>query len=304
MKTRILLTGSNGLVGQTLLRKLAGFQDLDLMVTSLHENRYPYKEGYRFWACDLSDPQAVNSLITGFNPDCIIHTAAMTQVDPCETDPEACRKANVLATANLATAASNVGARFIYLSTDFVFDGRQGPYSEEDTPSPVSHYGTTKLEGERIVRESGVHWAIVRTILVYGLAPYMGRTNLVLWVRDALSRREPIRVVNDQFRMPTLVDDLATAVTEIMTRRAQGIYHVCGPEMLSVYEMAVRVARHFKLDEALISPVSSRTLNQTGMRPPSTGFVLEKARRDLNYRPHTLEEGLRHLEVLLNNQTA
>ncbi len=296
---RILITGSNGLVGQTLLHHLLGRSGIEIMATSAHENRYPGLALDQFSQTDLQVPGQTAALILDFKPDAVIHAAAMTQADPCELNPDLCDRINIEGTREVARASEKVGSYFVFLSTDYVFDGLQGPYREEDEPNPVSSYGWSKLRGEYLTRRLATPWTIIRTILVYGVVPALNRSNLVLWVRNSLSNGISIRVVNDQFRMPTLADDLAEGIITVILKEKTGIYHLSGPEMLCVSDIAYKCADFFSLDRSLICPVSSLTLNQPGKRPPSTGFVLDKAARELDYAPKNLEEGLSVVQNLL-----
>jgi len=300
---RILVTGSNGLIGQNLIKIFSLRTDIDLLAVSRNKNLYPSDWNYRFERLDLTVANDVNALVRDFKPTTIIHTAAMTHVDPCENDQKLCQLINVEATGRLADLAADLNAHFVFLSTDFVFSGERGPYSESDSPDPISVYGRSKLEAENLVQRLQIPWTIIRTILVYGVVPSMSRSNLVLWVKDALSRGESIKVVNDQFRMPTLVDDLAQGIVIACDRMATGIFHLSGPEMISIYDFAIKIARFFSLDESLISPVSSRTLNQPGVRPPATGFILDKAMKELNYHPSDLQQGLQRMQSLLGENT-
>jgi dTDP-4-dehydrorhamnose reductase len=299
MGKKILITGSNGLVGQTLIERLLQEQGMEIYGTSLSDNHISGLPQEHFLKADLAVPGQISGVISEIRPDVIVHCGAMTQVDPCESDPDLCDRVNIDGTREVAKAAEKLGSHFIYLSTDFVFDGEKGPYAEEDTPCPVSTYGWSKLQGEFITLSLRCPAAIIRTILVYGVAPAMNRSNLVLWVRKSLKENQPIRVVNDQFRMPTLANDLADGIAGVITGEKRGIYHLSGPEMVSVYDFAIKTARFFSLDETLISPVSSRTLNQPGRRPRSTGFILDKASEELNYSPKNLDEGLAVVQNLL-----
>lgn len=296
---KILLTGANGMVGQTLAGRISQMPGFRLLATSASKSVIKCPDSVSFLQMDITSKDQVEMIFREFCPNLVIHCAAMTQVDPCESNPDLCDKVNIEGTRVVARAAEKCGARFIYLSTDFVFDGLNGPYSEDDQPSPVSAYGWSKLQGEYITRSLQVPWVIVRTILVYGITPSMNRANLVTWVRDSLLSKKPIRVVDDQFRMPTLADDLATGIVGIIRREKTGIFHLSGPEMTSVYDFALKTARFFNLDESLISPVKSDELNQPGRRPKSTGFVLEKAIDELNYAPKSLGEGLVVVQNLL-----
>ncbi len=186
--------------------------------------------------------------------------------------------------------------QFVHLSTDFIFDGEEGPYEESAATNPLSYYGETKVEAEEIVKNSHCRWAIIRTILVYGIVKDMSRSNIVLWAKNALERAAPLNVVNDQWRMPTLAEDLAWACLAAVEKEVTGIYHISGKDMMSVSELVGRVADYFNLDKSLLTEVSSSTLNQSAARPKRTGFILDKAIRDLNYQPRSFEEGIAILE--------
>ncbi|QEC53829.1 dTDP-4-dehydrorhamnose reductase [Anseongella ginsenosidimutans] len=297
----ILVTGSNGLLGQKLTSLLKDNPEYQLVATSKGPDRYPGKGGYLYREMDIRDENQVQEVIATHRPDVIIHTAAMTNVDACEKDREGCRRLNVDATRYLVNAAGKQNAFFIHLSTDFIFNGESGPYREEDHPDPLSYYGNTKLESETIVRESSAEWAILRTIIVYGVVQDMSRSNIVLWAKGALEKGQPINVVNDQFRMPTLAEDLAEACVLTAKKRARGIFHVSGEDYMSILELVQRVARFFNLDESVITPIPAATLNQAAKRPPKTGFILDKARRELNYHPHSFEEGLEIVKKQLSS---
>src|SRR5690606_3508497 len=297
----ILLTGSNGLLGQKLTALFRNDPAWRLIATSKGGNRYPDKTGYTYQELDTRDEKQVRETLAAFRPDVIIHTAAMTNVDACEQDRAGCKALNVDATRFLVEGAEAHGSFFIHLSTDFIFNGEDGPYREEDRPDPLSYYGHSKLESERIVRESGVGWAILRTILVYGVVHDMSRSNIVLWAKGALEKGQPIQVVDDHFRMPTLAEDLAMACKLAAGKRAPGVFHISGQDYMSVLETVQRIARFFGLDEGLINPISAATLNQASPRPPRTGFVIDKARGVLGYRPHSFEEGLEIVKKQLSS---
>jgi dTDP-4-dehydrorhamnose reductase len=289
---RILVTGSNGLLGQKITERILQTKQFELVATSKGENRYPVKEGYAYAEMDILDPLNVRNVIHHYQPDAIIHTAAMTNVDTCEAQPELSERLNVEAVRTLIAVCEKNRIQLIHLSTDFIFDGADGPYDEQAEPSPLSHYGLTKVRAEEAIRASSCHWAIIRTILVYGIVSDMSRSNIVLWAKSALEKGEPINVVNDQWRMPTLAEDLAIACLLAIEKEAQGIYHISGKDMMSVAELVGRVADYWQLDRSVVSEISSASLNQTARRPVKTGFVLDKAIKDLGYAPHSFEEGL------------
>ncbi|MFZ1332204.1 MAG: SDR family oxidoreductase, partial [Flavobacteriales bacterium] len=234
---KILITGSNGLLGQKLIVALRNDPEVTLIATSRGEDRTPNALVDQYRKLDVTDKGEVDAVFDAVRPDTVIHTAAMTNVDACELDPEACNLQNITATEHLIAAAKKHGTHFVFLSTDFIFDGKDGPYREEDAAAPLSIYGQSKLEGEQLVMNSGLaHWAIARTIIVYGVAAGLSRSNVVLWAKGALEKGSPINVVDDQYRMPTLAEDLANGCILIAKRKATGVYHLSGPDGMTILE--------------------------------------------------------------------
>jgi dTDP-4-dehydrorhamnose reductase len=297
---RLLITGSNGLLGQKLVSALRNDPEVELVATGRGHDRTPMALGERYRSLDITQADQVDAVLDAIRPQVIIHTAAMTHVDACELDPIQCQLQNVKATELLLRAAKRHRAHFIHLSTDFIFDGRKGPYSEEDVPAPLSIYGQSKLDSERLVMGSGLaKWAIARTIIVYGVAEGLSRSNVVLWAKGALEKGQPIKVVDDQWRMPTLAEDLADGCIRIAKLGATGIYNLSGPDGMTILELVQRVGAFFQLDTSVVVPVKSDTLGQPARRPPVTGFVLDKARRELGYAPRGFEQGLAVLKAQL-----
>ena len=290
---RVLITGANGLLGQKLVRLFLTDHRYEIIATSLNPARFDTsKDTLTFHQLDISKPDEVSGLIKKTGPEIIIHTAAITQVDDCELDPEKCWVTNVDGTRNIAMSASDNGAFLIHLSTDFIFDGEDGPYSENDGPNPISKYGESKLESEGVVQSLLENYAIIRTVLVYGYLNDLTRSNIVLWVKNSLEKGEKIRVVTDQLRTPTLVEDLALGCKLIADKRTKGIFHISGKDLLSPYDMAIKTARHFQLDEGLIHRANAANFTQQAKRPPKTGFIIDKAKDILGYEPRSFEEGL------------
>ncbi|MDB9776104.1 NAD(P)-dependent oxidoreductase [Vicingaceae bacterium] len=298
---KILLTGSNGLLGQKIVHNIISKRSDEylLLATSKGANRISKESGYTYQTLDISDVAEVNAIVESFRPDVIINTAAMTNVDECEDKKELCRLLNVEAVINLINASRSVDAHLIHLSTDFIFDGENGPYKEGDTPNPLSYYGQSKYDAERLLQESDIAWSIVRTIIVYGIGEQMSRTNIVLWAKEALEKGQPLTIVNDQFRSPTLAEDLAEGCLLIADQQKRGVYHLSGKDIMSIIELVKRVADYFELPSSQVSETSSSTLIQSAKRPPKTGFILDKAINDLGYKPHSFEEGLQLLEEQL-----
>lgn len=289
---KILITGSNGLLGQKLVELIVADQKHELIATARGENRLPHKDAYKYISLDITDEQAVNQVIGSEKPDAIIHTAAMTNVDQCETEKENCWKLNVDAVQYLIKASEANNTFLVHLSTDFIFDGENGPYTEEDEPNPISYYGESKLAAEKLLTESNIQWAIARTVLVYGIAHDMSRSNIILWVKKSLEDSKGINVVDDQWRSPTLAEDLAQGCLLITEQKAEGIYNISGKNLMTPYEMAIQTADYFKLDKSFITKTDGSKFKQTAKRPPKTGFILDKAIKNLGYNPHSFEEGI------------
>ena len=290
---KILVTGANGLLGQTIIRLLLEKQ-YEVIATGKGEARVDANSspGYIYKDIDITDGPAVERLIMEHRPSIIVHAAAMTQVDQCELNKQDCYNINVTATRFIIDAAKAVNARLIFVSTDFIFDGNNGPYSENDEPAPVNYYGSTKLVAEKAVMESGLDYAIARTILVYGSVPATGRTNIVGFVRQNLEANKPIKMVTDQVRTPTFVDDLAKGIILIIEKNGKGIYHLSGEQEMTPYDIAVETAKYFGLNEALISKASTDDIKQPAVRPAKTGFNISKAKKELGYQPKSFREGL------------
>jgi len=290
---KVLITGSNGLLGQYLVELLSGLPAYEVIATGRGANRLRMQKGYQYESVNRADEAAVKGLIERTAPDVIIHAGAMTQADDCERSKDACWMVNVTATRYLLQGAEKVGAFFLFLSTDFVFDGLSGPYREEDAVNPVNYYGASKVAAERIVKQAKVPWAIARTVLVYGVADDPRRSNIITWVKSNLEQKKKLKVVNDQWRTPTLVQDLAEGCKRIIDKKAEGIFHLSGKDMLTPYDMAVQVANYLNLDTKLFEKVDASSFKQPAQRPAKTGFVIDKAERELGFAPRSFEEGLK-----------
>jgi dTDP-4-dehydrorhamnose reductase len=294
----ILVTGANGLLGQHLIQLLLTATDWQVTGTGKGPCRLPVAQNGRFnyQQLDITDGPAAFNFYLQAKPGMVIHAAAQTQVDDCEQNPVACWNINVTATRFLTEAAKKIRPFFIFVSTDFVFDGAAGPYSETAVPSPVNYYGSSKLAGEKEVLTSGLDAAVVRTCLVYGHTHNGSRSNIISWVKNNLEQGRHIKVVNDQWRTPTLVQDLAKGILLIAQKRATGIFHISGKEMLTPYDMAMATANYYGLDTTLIERVTAGTFSQPAQRPPKTGFDISKAQVQLGYQPHSFAAGLKMMD--------
>jgi dTDP-4-dehydrorhamnose reductase len=294
---KILITGSNGLVGQHLIRLLVEEGKFEIHALGKGDSRLSYgkSSGVTYHAVDLVNFKKTEQMLDKIAPHIIVHAAAMSQPNECAALPDQCWKVNVGATRSLLRAAERNKSYFIYISTDFVFDGEEGPYDESALPNPVNLYGESKLLAEEIVQCSKLHWCIIRTVLVYGNKVPGGRSNFVLWVKDKLEQEEKIKVVNDQVRTPTYVDDLAKGILLAMMKHATGIYHISGKDTCTPYELACMVADIMRKDKRLIEPVDASVFQEPARRPPKTGFIITKATKELGYVPQSLSEALQKM---------
>lgn len=293
---KILITGANGLLGQHLIKVLLE-KNYQVFATGKGEHRLAFtqNERYSYHEMDIADGNSVSKVMSSVQPEVVVHAAAMTQVDNCELNPQQCERTNVQGTANVLMESELNCRHFIYISTDFVFDGEKGNYAEDDDLKPISYYGFTKMQAEAIVQTSEIAWSIVRTCLVYGNVLQGTRSNIISWVRDNLQQGKNIRVVSDQFRTPTYVEDLAKGILLIIEKKAEGIYHLSGNDLLTPYDMALQTADLLHLDKNKIEKVDASTFTQPGKRPLKTGFRIEKARQDLGYEPISFKEGLQRI---------
>ena len=300
---KILITGSNGLLGQKLVYKLRKQNGITCIASARGENRLIQKEGYVYTEMDITNKEQVKQVMTKHLPDAVIHTAAMTNVDACETDKENCVAMNINAVQYIVDALQELqqtnkdyAPQLVHLSTDFIFDGTHGPLDENEKPNPLSYYAWSKLEAEKIVQKSSLHWAIARTVLVYGIVDNMSRSNIVLWAKQNLEQGKKINVVDDQYRTPTLAEDLADGCILLVKKKAKGIYNISGKDFLNILELVQQVADYYGLDKSLINPSKSTDIKQPAQRPPITGFIIDKAIKDLGYNPHSFVEGIKLMD--------
>lgn len=287
IKKRILITGANGMLGQRLIKFFMQQKYVEVFLTSLEEKSC---FGYNNYAqVDLSKREEVKKVIYDFYPDFIIHTAAYTNVDGCETERELSWKVNVKSVEYLAETSRLMDAHLIHLSTDYVFDGKNGPYTEVDKPCPVSYYGRTKLASENIIKLISPLYTIIRTNVLYGPALY-GRPDFVKWVVTSLRENKKIRIVTDQVNNPTFTDDIVQAVSKITEYKKQGLYNIGGKDFLNRFDFTLRIADYFNLDKNLIEPILTETLKQPAPRPLKSGLINLKAQTEIGYKPHSIED--------------
>ena len=291
---KIMILGANGFTGRRILKRLSSKHQV--LACSLHPDILP-EEGYDFHILDMQNVDATDALLNNFRPDVIINASAMSVVDYCEQHPEEAYALNVTAVKHLAEYSQSNTCRLIHLSTDFVFDGTATEaYTETDTTNPINYYGKTKQWSEEAIEQACTNYAIARIEVVYG-KPFNGQHgNIVHLVKTRLENGQSIRVVSDQFRSPTWVEDIARAIESLLSDKYQGIYHICGGETMSVADIAYRVAKHFGLDTSLIQPVTTDEMNEATPRPLFSPMNTEKAFKEFGYQPSRLEEGFKEWE--------
>ncbi len=290
---KILITGANGFLGYYLVEQLLT-KNFSVTATGKGECRLPftYDKNFQWLTMDFTDPFSIHDVFENIKPAVVIHAGAMSKPDECETNQMLAYLVNVEGTVQLLINSANLKSFFVFVSTDFVFDGETGMYDEDDKPDPVNYYGRTKLEAEEAVKEYEFNWAIVRTVLVYG-KNHSGHSNILKIVKEKLEKGEEYSVVDDQVRTPTYVEDLAIGIVSIIERKATGIFHLSGKDILTPYQMAIKTAEHLRLDSSVIKKVTAASFSQPARRPPKTGFIIDKAREELGYEPLSFDEGLK-----------
>lgn len=292
MTKPILITGSNGLLGQKLV-DLFNERNVPFLATSRGANRNPKCPEKNYTSLDVTNEKEIQHLFEKHAFEAVIHTAAMTNVDQCESHRDECDLLNITATHFLWNTCKKHQVHFQLLSTDFIFDGKKGNYNEGDEPLPLSYYGLSKVKAEELLlTDENKNWSIVRTILVYGMTHNNTKNNLVIWAMNALPKGDKMTIVNDQFRSLTWADDLALGCWLIIEKKEKGIFHISGGETKSVFDWVVSIAEHFGWSTERVVPISSLELNQAAIRPPKTGFDLTKAREILGFEPQKMEHTL------------
>lgn len=289
IRRRILVFGSNGMLGQKATDFYSPLKDVEVLGTSVEPNSFVPDLNYI--QCDITNRNEVKKIIYDFCPDIIINAAAFTNVDLCESERETAWKVNVKGVEYISEAARVIDAHLIHISTDYIFDGKNGPYLENDFPNPLGYYARTKLASENALKISNVKYTILRTNVLYGAVRF-GRPDFVRWVVDSLTAQKVIRIVTDQINNPTFIDDLVVAINSVIEFKKEGIYHIGGKDFLSRFEFTQIIADFFNLDKHLIVPIKTEELNQAARRPLKSGLITIKAQSELGYKPHSIIQSL------------
>jgi dTDP-4-dehydrorhamnose reductase len=277
------------MLGQKAVEFYSGKQNTELLATSVEEKSVI--DSVEYVSCDIKCRDKIKKVIYDYCPDFIVHTAAFTNVDLSEKMREEAWRINVKGVEYISEASRVIDAHIIHISTDYIFDGKNGPYDESAHPCPVGYYGRTKLASENALKISGTMFSILRTNVLYGTA-VNSRPDFVRWVINSLSNNQQIRIVKDQINNPTFIDDLVQAISKIVEFKKTGTYNIGGKEFLSRFDFTNRIADYFNLNKNLITPIITEELNQAARRPLKSGLWTLKAETELGYKPHSITESL------------
>lgn len=288
---KILITGANGFLAQHLCLFLAdkGFQ---VIAVSRGECKIPINAQISYFDLELTNVSLVADFVKYHQPDVMIHAAAMSKPDECNNNRDECILQNVTITEQLVKLANDIQAHFIYISTDFIF-GENGPHAEENEPDPLNFYGESKLLAEKFIKNTLINYTIVRPVFIYGETWNGIRSSFIQWVQMNVEAGKAIKVVSDQQRTPTFVVDICWGIHQIIEHKKMGVYHLAGKDICSPYEMALTVAKVLNLNSELILEVTSDTFPEPVRRAKKSGLKIDKAIAELNYQPHSFEEGVR-----------
>lgn len=289
VKRRIIIAGGNGMLGQRLIEFYNKLNDVELLSASIEEKSV--FDDVDYVQADISNRNEIKKVIYDFCPDFIINAAAYTNVDKSESERELAWKINVKGVEYLSETARVLDSHLIHISTDYIFDGKNGPYTENDTPNPLGYYARTKLASENTLKISGCKNTILRTNVLYGTAKF-SRPDFVKWVVESLRANKEIRIVDDQINNPTFIDDLVQGINKIVELRKEGIYNIGGNEFLNRYEFTILIADYFNLNKSLIKRIKTEELNQPARRPLKSGLITIKAQSELGYKPHSIFQTL------------
>lgn len=296
-KGKILLTGANGLLGQAVVTVFTRESDFHLVQTSVEDS--PFVDfGHKYIQLDITNKEQVKKVISDEKPDVVVNCAAFTDVDKCETERELCWRLNVDAVKNLIIGCRPDDVKLIHFSTDYIFDGKKGPYSEIDIPNPVSFYGRSKLASENAITASGINYCIIRTMVLFGVGKNV-KPNFALWLIDKLNKGIPVNIVDDQIGCSTIVDDLAYGTLKIIEQEKSGVYNISGRDVESRYDFTLKLCDVFGFDKNLVRKIKTKDLNQPAPRPLNSGLIIYKAETELGYKPMSTIEALQLLKYQL-----
>jgi dTDP-4-dehydrorhamnose reductase len=284
---KLLISGASGLYGSKLAQ-IATARSYEVY-SGYNRDQPAYGASIQF---DISDKNRVVDVFKKVEPDVLVHAAALTDVDNCERNKDLAWKINVEGTQNVVEAIKGNNVFLVYISTDYVFNGKTGLYKESDAPDPINYYGFTKLKAEKIVENVADEYCVARTSVVYGSTPAAGKVNFALWLLNKLKRNEKTRIITDQWNSPTLNTNLAEMTLEIIEHKLTGIFHLSGATRINRYDFAKQIAISFNLDSNLINPAKSAEFSWAAKRPKDSSLDIAKAQRSLKNKPLQINSAL------------
>ncbi|MCD6440298.1 MAG: dTDP-4-dehydrorhamnose reductase [Candidatus Marinimicrobia bacterium] len=285
----ILITGANGMLGEECTKLLSG--KYSVVATDIHDSLSMPDDSIIYEHLDITNENRVHEIVKRIQPDVVLNCAAYTDVDGAERENESAWTVNVGGVQHIVNALKKFGGAIIHISTDYVFDGTAGPYGEDNKPNPVNYYGKTKLESEKVLTDSQLHWTIIRTNILFGNTSRQ-QASFVRWVIEKLSRFENISIVNDQFGNPTWSYGLAQAIYKIIESGKHGLYHYAGKDYINRFEFGLKIAGIYGLDPTLIRKTTTRALNQPANRPFKSGLTCERIEHELAVTIYSVNEAL------------
>lgn len=295
MTSEVLITGGSGLLGSNLVKLM----EKRYSVHSIAYRHLMQFGGSQVHQLNITEGDNLLELVRKIKPECIIHTAALTEVDYCETHRDEAWKMNVQTTRNVVKAAAKTHSTVFYISTDSVFDGKKGMYTEEDIPNPLNFYAATKLEGENAVSESCVNHVIIRTN-IYGWNAQR-KLSIAEWMLSGLREKKRLTLFRDVFFTPILVNNLADAITEILEKNLSGLFHVAGSERCSKLQFGLELASVFGLDKNLIEPIQLGDKNLVAQRPKDPSLSIRKIEKEIKTKLLNVREGLEAFKHLYDS---
>tara|TARA_R110002050_G_scaffold102774_1_gene211608 strand:- start:47753 stop:48652 length:900 start_codon:yes stop_codon:yes gene_type:complete len=295
---KVLITGPNGFIGSKIAENLSKNPSLNVFGCGKGVNRLP-NVSIIYHEIDLTSLAEMRLLFSQINPDVIIHCAAISQVDICENNPDLCFEVNTTVTSNIVDIIIHSNTHLIYFSSDFVFDGINDWYDENECSEPISRYGESKRRGEMAV-EKLTNWSIIRPVLVYGYSKSASRGNFFTWVRDGLSNGEKLNIVTDQFRTPTFIGDVVKLVERIINNPLNGNFNIGGAEKISIYDFAVQIAEVCGLNSAYLSTSESKDVANANLRPSNSCFTNSRIIECYDFNPKGIADGLKEAVKQVN----
>jgi len=287
---KILVTGSAGLIGMQIVRDLL---ENNFEVYSCYNNTKP--ELGIITHLDLSKKKDIINTINKIEPDTIIHLAAITDVELCESESELAKKINTDATEILAKEAEKNNIFLMYMSTDYVFDGKIGMKKEEDEPNPINVYGKTKLDGEKILKKINTPNVIVRTSTPFGM--HSKKMSFPFWIKKNIESKKEIKILMDQYTSPSYVPDISKMVIEIINKKITGIIHIAGSSRISRYEFAKMIAKKMNYSKEFFKPIKMKQMDWNAQRPIDSSLDITKSNKILKIKPKKLEDSI---ELMFN----